>query len=150
MSPGPSAIRDTAGPDAPGGIAGMGVGGAKRRDQLLELLRASALRRLPEPVQLASGAWSSHFVDGKQALAQWSNLRLAAEAMVESVTAAGHTFDAVGGPTMGADALSVAIAAVSDTRWFFIRRRTKGRGTRRLIEGAQIGPTPKCCWSMTW
>ena len=53
---------------------------------------------------------------------------------------AGHHFDAVGGLTMGADALAVGIAAVSDTRWFFVRKEPKQRGTRRWVEGAQIGP----------
>ena len=41
---------------------------------------------------------------------------------------------------MGADALAVGIAAVSDCRWFFVRKEAKQRGTRRWVEGAQIGP----------
>ena len=32
----------------------------------------------------------------------------------------------------------MGIAAVSDCRWFFVRKEPKHRGTRRLIEGAQI------------
>lgn len=51
--------------------------------------------------------------------------------------------DAVGGPTMGADALAVGIAVVSDSRWFFVRKEPKGRGTGRWIEGAQVGPGDK-------
>ena len=58
---------------------------------------------------------------------------------MEAVAAGGHRFDAVGGLTMGADALSVGIAAVADCRWFFVRKEPKKRGTRQLIEGAQIG-----------
>lgn len=113
------------------------------RDQLVELLRTRALRRLDEPVKLASGAWSSDFIDGKEALAAWRDLRFACEAIFEAVVAAGHRFDAVGGPTMGADALAVGIAAVSDSRWFFVRKEPKGRGTGRWIEGAQVGPGDK-------
>ena len=110
------------------------------RTQLLEILRGPALRKLPEPIRLASGAWSSHFIDGKEALAEWGKLRLASQAIVETVTAHGHVFDAVGGLTMGADAIAVGVAAVSDTSWFSVRKEPKKRGTRRLIEGAQIGP----------
>lgn len=89
---------------------------------------------------MASGAWSSHFIDGKEALAKWGNLRIASQAIFEAVTARGHVFDAVGGLTMGADAIAVGVAAVSDTSWFSVRKEPKKRGTRRLIEGAQIGP----------
>ena len=91
-------------------------------------------------MKLASGAWSSDFVDGKEALAAWRDLRIACEAIAETVHDAGHRFDAVGGLTMGADALAVGIAAVTDTRWFFVRKESKQRGTRRWVEGAQIGP----------
>ncbi len=111
-----------------------------RREQLLEILRTRGHRKLDEPVKLASGAWSSDFVDGKEALAAWRDLRTACEAITETVRDAGHRFDAVGGLTMGADALAVGIAAVSDTRWFSIRKEPKQRGTRRWVEGAQIGP----------
>ena len=83
---------------------------------------------------------SSDFIDGKEALAEWRHLKLACEAIVEAVEAEGHRFDAVGGLTLGADALAVGIAAVSDRRWFFVRKESKQRGTRRMIEGAQIGP----------
>ena len=111
-----------------------------RRDELLEILRTRGHRRLDEPIKLASGAWSSDFIDGKEALAAWRHLRVACEAITETVRDAGHRFDAVGGLTMGADALAVGIAAVSDTRWFFVRKEAKQRGTRRWVEGAQIGP----------
>ncbi|MCY3563027.1 MAG: orotate phosphoribosyltransferase [Acidimicrobiia bacterium] len=107
---------------------------------LVDILIEKGLRRLPEPIELASGALSSHFVDGKEALAAWKDLRLACEAIVERVADAGHRFDAVGGLTLGADALSVGIAAVSDTKWFVVRKEAKERGTRRSIEGARIGP----------
>jgi orotate phosphoribosyltransferase len=109
------------------------------REQLLTVIVEKGLRRLPEPVQLASGGWSSEFVDGKEALAQWRDLELAGKAIVEAVHGAGIEFDAVGGLTLGADALSVAVAAAADSRWFIVRKEPKGRGTGRWIEGAQIG-----------
>jgi orotate phosphoribosyltransferase len=109
------------------------------RQQLIEIIKTKGLTHKPEPVQLASGAWSRDFIDGKEALAAWRDLELGCRAIVEAVHGAGITFDAAGGPTMGADALSVGIAAVADTSWFFVRKEPKNRGTRRLIEGARIG-----------
>ncbi|MDE0600847.1 MAG: phosphoribosyltransferase family protein [bacterium] len=102
-------------------------------------MKEKGYRRLPEQVKLASGEWSFDFIDGKKALAKWSDLRVACEAIVEEVSEAGHQFDAVGGLTLGADALAVGVAAVSDTKWFFVRKEPKKRGTRRLIEGASLG-----------
>lgn len=107
--------------------------------RLLEILRSGGLTTLPAPVQLASGQWSRYFIDGKEALAAGADLRLAAEAIAERVDDAGIGFDAVGGLTLGADALSAAIALVSDTSWFIVRKAPKGRGTDRRIEGALIG-----------
>ena len=117
-----------------------GEGLARSHGQVVDLLKSKGLSRLETPIQLASGAWSSDFFDGKEALARWQDLRLACEAITESVRGAGLEFDAVGGLTMGADALAVGVAAVSDSRWFFVRKEAKNRGTRRRIEGARIGP----------
>ncbi len=117
--------------------------GSSLREQLLDILITKGLSRLDQPIRLASGAWSSDFVDGKEALADWADLRVACEAICEAVSEAGHRFDAVGGLTMGADALAVGIAAVSDSSWFFVRKEAKKRGTRRLVEGARIGPGDK-------
>ncbi|MCY4422911.1 MAG: phosphoribosyltransferase family protein [Acidimicrobiaceae bacterium] len=108
------------------------------QDELLKILQDHGHKKLDKPIQLASGALSSDFVDGKEALAEWKNLHTACKAIVETVTDAGHSFNAVGGLTMGADALAVGVAAVSDCRWFFVRKEPKQRGTRRLVEGAQI------------
>lgn len=108
--------------------------------QLVEILASKALDHLEAPIKLASGAWSSEFIDAKKGLAAWSDLRLASEVVNETLAEAGHEFDAVGGLTLGADALAVGIASVSNSRWFVIRKEPKTRGTRRLIEGADIGP----------
>lgn len=110
------------------------------RDELLEILRKYGHKKLPEPITLASGALSSDFVDGKEALADWCRLKTACEAIVEAVASDGHSFNAVGGLTLGADALAVGVAAVTESHWFFVRKEPKKRGTNRLIEGARIGP----------
>lgn len=107
--------------------------------RLLETLRAKGLTELPEPVQLASGSYSRYFIDGKVALGAGDDLRQAAEAITERVSDAGVRFDTVGGLTLGADALAAAIAIVSSTSWFIVRKEAKGRGTNRLVEGTRIG-----------
>ena len=109
------------------------------RAGLQQILRTKALSRRDEAIQLACGAMSRDFIDGKEAFAAWQDLKVACDAIVEAVAAAGIEFDAAGGPTLGADALAVGIAAVSNKRWFIVRKRQKGRGTGRRIEGLQIG-----------
>ena len=89
---------------------------------LVDVLREKALQRLSVPVQLASGAWSSEFVDVKRGLAAWSDLHLAARAITREIEARGISFDTVGGLATGANALAVAIAAVSDAAWFFVAK----------------------------
>ncbi len=110
------------------------------RAGLQQILRTRALSRRDEEIQLACGAMSRDFIDGKEAFAAWQDLKVACDAIVEAVGAAGIEFDAAGGPTLGADALAVGIAAVSNKQWFIVRKRQKGRGTGRRIEGLQIGP----------
>ena len=111
------------------------------RAQLIEILTAKALRSFDEPVELASGALSRHFVDGKRGTAHSRDLFLAAEAIAEAARADGvdlGSVDAVGGLTLGADALAVAVARTLDTHWFIIRKQAKGRGTNQLVEGFPV------------
>ncbi len=108
------------------------------RDDLRQIILARGYRRLPAPVQLASGARSQDFIDGKLALAHYPDLHLACRAIVEAVSAAGITFSATGGLTMGADHLAVGVAAVTGGRWFFVRKEPKNRGTGQLVEGAHL------------
>ncbi len=112
---------------------------ASLREQLIQILIAKGLRKFDEPIQLASGEWSSDFLDGKEALQTWRDLSLAGAAIHETVRDAGVEFDAVGGLTLGADALAVAVAAAADSSWFIVRKEPKGRGTGRSIEGTQLG-----------
>lgn len=109
------------------------------RTKLLEIVREHGYRRLPEPVELASGQMNQDFVDGKAALARGADLAMAAEAMVALASERGIDFDAAGGLTMGADQFAHAIAIVADSRWFVVRKEAKDRGTRRRVEGEHIG-----------
>lgn len=108
--------------------------------QLTQTIKEKGLRRFTKPVQLTSGPLTCDFVDGNLALSHWADLKVAAQAIYATATEEGHEFDAVGGLSLGANALTVAIASVAGCSWFFIRRTPKERGTRQQIEGAQIGP----------
>ncbi len=103
-----------------------------------KILNDKAVRRFEEPIQLASGKMSTTFIDGKAGLAEAGDLRIACQAMVEQVTAAGITFAAAGGLTLGADHLAVGVAMVSDRQWFIVRKEPKNRGTGQQVEGASI------------
>ncbi|MGH9022751.1 MAG: phosphoribosyltransferase family protein [Acidimicrobiia bacterium] len=109
------------------------------RDRLIEIVRRG-LAQLAEPVQLASGDMSSYFVDCKKALAAGADLKLAGQALTELAARLDVSFDAVGGLTMGADALAHAVAIHTGSEWFAVRKKEKDRGTRRRIEGAELGP----------
>lgn len=107
---------------------------------LLAALRDHGYLRREEPFQLASGEWSHDYVDGKRALAGGRELRVAAEAVIAQAAELAATFDVVGGLTMGADPLAHAIAVLSGSRWFSVRKQAKDHGKGRLIEGAELGP----------
>ena len=83
------------------------------RRQLAALVRERGYERRDEPFQLTSGGWSHDYVDGKHAVARGDALRLACQAVIDSV---GEPFDAVGGPTMGADALAHGVALLAGHR----------------------------------
>lgn len=103
------------------------------------ILVAKAIQHFDEPIELASGKMSNLFIDGKAGLAEAADLKVACEAIAALVAEAGITFDAVGGPTLGADHLAVGTAMITDSSWFIVRKEPKGRGTGRQIEGAFVG-----------
>lgn len=114
------------------------------RSEAIGIIRQKGLKKLAEPIQLASGAMSQDFVDGKLATAHFDDLEIASRAIVDGILLQGIEFDVVGGPTLGADALTIGIAGIQRCRWFFVRKEPKGRGTNKLIEGTPIGHGDKC------
>ena len=112
--------------------------------QAIEIIKSKGLKRLEKPIQLASGAMSQDFVDGKLATAHFDDLEIASRAIVDGILLQGVEFDVVGGPTLGADALTIGIAGIQRCRWFFVRKKPKGRGTNKLIEGSPIGDGDRC------
>jgi orotate phosphoribosyltransferase len=105
------------------------------RRALADLVRTTGYERREEPFQLSSGGWSRDYVDGKFAIASGDALRQVSEAAAEAI---GEPFDAVGGPTMGADALAHGIAMVTGASWFSVRKEPKGHGRRAWVEGARL------------
>jgi orotate phosphoribosyltransferase len=105
------------------------------RRSLAELVLHAGYERREEPFQLSSGRWSHDYVDGKFAVATGAALRQASEAVVEVV---GEDFEAVGGPTMGADALAHGVALVKGCGWFSVRKEAKGHGRGSWVEGTRL------------
>ncbi len=110
---------------------------ADRRASLLELVR-SHLIEFDTPVELASGAMSRFFLDGKSALARGRDLALACRCLLDLAAEHGVEFDAVGGLTLGADQFAHGVAVVGDKEWFVVRKQPKGRGTDKYVEGASL------------
>jgi len=106
-----------------------------QRLALAEMVRQRGYERRDQPFRLTSGGTSHDYVDGKYALCDGPSLLQAAQALTQLW---GGRFDAVGGPTMGADALAHAVAMVEGCRWFSVRKEPKGHGRQAWVEGARL------------
>jgi len=105
------------------------------REALAQLVRSHGYEYRDPPFQLTSGGWSHDYVDGKHAIATGAGLRQASQAVIDLM---GESFDAVGGPTMGADALAHGVALLSGSAWFSVRKEAKGHGRGAWVEGARL------------
>lgn len=108
------------------------------RSQLLGIIRDRGYTRSDEPFLLSSGGVSHDYVDMRRAVARGGDLALAAQAVREVLGHNGITFSAIGGMTMGADPVAHAVALVSGSSWFSVRKAEKDHGSKRRIEGATI------------
>lgn len=113
------------------------------RQRLTEVVRSRGLQRLPQPVKLASGAFSADFIDGKQALSRPEDFKLAAEAALRALDDKGIEFDTVGGLIFGAAPLALHIAYAGDRSWFIVRKAPKDRGNNKLVEGITLEPNTR-------
>jgi orotate phosphoribosyltransferase len=104
---------------------------------LADLVRRTGYERRQERFQLSSGGWSHDYVDGKFAVATGAALAQASRAVIDLV---GGAFDAVGGPTMGADAIAHGVALLAGCSWFSVRKEPKGHGRAAWVEGARLSP----------
>src|SRR6059058_4694564 len=114
------------------------------KQQLLELLRQKSVFR--GDFTLVSGAKSSYYVDCKMTTLDpkgaWLVGKLMHQLIRREEAVRGARVDAIGGLTMGADPLAIAIAMFSFSqhdptplRAFSVRKTPKGHGQTKLIEG---------------
>jgi orotate phosphoribosyltransferase len=108
------------------------------RLEVIDLVKKYGLRHAETPFRLSSGESSNDYIDGKTAVSSGQRLRLVAQAILDLVAKRRVVFDAVGGLTMGADALSHGVALVGDKQWFTVRKERKEHGQGSLIEGADV------------
>jgi orotate phosphoribosyltransferase len=112
------------------------------RDALVRELREHAL--VIEDVILSSGAQASYFIDAKRVILRPIGFRLLTEQVRDHVRELGAT--AVGGPTLGADAIACAalVDAPGHLKGFFVRKEPKPHGLQKLIEGPPLDPGDRC------
>lgn len=112
------------------------------RDRAIRMMRDVAAKRRENPVTLATGEETSVYLDVKGVLTRRWEMNLAADAMNEHLRQ--FRFNAVGGPTMGADVLTHVMIARAwwdeGLEWFSVRdRRKTDHGLGLWIEGKRLG-----------
>lgn len=111
--------------------------------------RASLVRELREhalvigEVTLTSGAVAQYYVDAKRAILRPAGFAALSALLAAQVAEWGGT--AVGGLTMGADAVAcAALAGGAPAKAFFVRKEAKAHGLQRRIEGPPLLPEDRC------
>jgi len=104
------------------------------RQELLHMLAAKSFR-LGE-FKLSSGGTSDYYIDCRTTTLNARGAQLVGQVFLEEMRARGWHADAIGGLTMGADPIVVAVAVMSGTlHGFLVRKAEKQHGTRQRIEG---------------
>jgi orotate phosphoribosyltransferase len=104
------------------------------RQDLLRLL-ASRSFRLGE-FKLSSGGTSDYYVDCRTTTLDAKGSRLTGEVFFDEIRQRGWKPRAIGGLTMGADPIVVAVSVVSgELHGFLVRKAEKQHGTGQRIEG---------------
>ncbi|MDD5115668.1 MAG: orotate phosphoribosyltransferase [Candidatus Omnitrophica bacterium] len=107
--------------------------------KLLDLLERQALKR--GKFVLSSGRESNYYLDGRVITLTPEGAYLVACIILDM--AGDGPLDAVGGPTLGADPIVGAIAALSyvkkrPIKTFIVRKQAKEHGTQRQVEGPAL------------
>ena len=104
------------------------------RRKLLELLARKSFR-LGE-FKLSSGGTSDYYIDCRTTTLDARGAQLSGQVFLEEIREQGWEPNAIGGLTMGADPIVVAVAVTSGTiHGFLVRKAEKQHGTGRRIEG---------------
>ncbi len=104
------------------------------RQKLLSTLAHKSFR-LGE-FKLSSGGTSDYYIDCRTTTLDATGSRLTGEVFLEEIRQRGWKARAIGGLTMGADPIVVAVAVVSgELDGFLVRKAEKQHGTGQRIEG---------------
>jgi len=110
------------------------------KSQLAALLKKEALKK--GNFVLSSGKTSTYYLDGRIITLTPEGTWLVASIILELIK--GKNINAIGGPTMGADPIVGAVAALSHLnngpieKAFIVRKSIKEHGTQRQIEGPEL------------
>ncbi len=86
--------------------------------------------------QLSSGGTSDYYIDCRTTTLDARGAQLVGEVFLDAIREQGWEADAIGGLTMGADPIVVAVAITSGTlHGFLVRKSEKQHGTGQRIEG---------------
>jgi orotate phosphoribosyltransferase len=109
------------------------------RQELLRLLAAKSFR-LGE-FKLSSGGVSDYYIDCRTTTLDARGARLTGQVFLEEIRTRGWEPQAIGGLTMGADPIVVAVAIASgEIHGFLVRKAEKQHGTGQRIEGFREKP----------
>jgi orotate phosphoribosyltransferase len=104
------------------------------RHNLLRILAHKSFR-LGE-FKLSSGGTSDYYIDCRTTTLDAKGSRFTGEVFLEEIRKQGWKPQAIGGLTMGADPIVVAVSVVSgDLHGFLVRKAEKQHGTGQRIEG---------------
>ena len=109
------------------------------KSKLLDLLNKEALKR--GDFLLSSGKRSNYYLDGRVITLTPEGAYLVASILLELVR--DREIEALGGPTLGADPIVGAVAALSHIegiplKTFIVRKAAKEHGAGRQIEGPEL------------
>lgn len=109
-----------------------------------DALRDIGGRWRENPVTLKDGRQTNVYLDPKNVFSSNRHMNNVAHAMINHANALGLKYNAIGGPTMGADVISHGMVAHHpdpDMGWFTVRDKAKtDHGLGKWIEGTEIGP----------
>ena len=116
---------------------------ANHKELLRQLLRRKSLVR--GTFTLASGRKSEYYLDCKLTTLDPEGAVLTGYTILELLESQGIQPEAIGGPTIGADPIVAAVAAVSYLEGkpvpaFLVRKERKTHGCEKQIEGIEVAP----------
>ncbi|MGH9516931.1 MAG: orotate phosphoribosyltransferase [Terriglobales bacterium] len=104
------------------------------RQELLRLLATKSFRL--GDFKLSSGGHSDYYIDCRTTTLDARGAQLTGQVFLEEIKHRGWNPEAIGGLTMGADPIAVAVSVTSGTvNGFLVRKAEKEHGTGQRIEG---------------